>query len=470
MSINITRCLLTNILPAPGEQADRGIAAKASPHGSEQHFAAEKSLDITGWLAQNSAPMPTEALHSLGRGAPMSVEGFLPFYKPLIAREEISQLVEAIESGWLTTGPKTLEFEAAIARYVGSRFAVGVNSCTAAMHLALVAMGVGPGDAVITTPTTFPATANVIEHCGARPIFIDVEPDTLLLDTEALGAFLEAPQRQGVEPERIKAIIPVHFAGQPCDMDQIFTLASRYGFAVIEDAAHALGAEFHGHKVGGSYGLGFQGKWAVAFSFYATKNITAGEGGMLTTDDAELADQGAILRLHGISRDAWKRYQVAGYHHYEVLFPGYKYNMFDMQAALALPQLAHIDTWQARRQAYVEQYNQGFADLEELQPLRLKPDRRSSYHLHVVLADSTRLGFTRDELLNRIAAKGIGVGVHFRSLTVQKFYREKYGFKPGDHPVAEQASEQVLSLPLYPAMSEGDVDRVIHVVRKIIGA
>jgi dTDP-4-amino-4,6-dideoxygalactose transaminase len=396
-------------------------------------------------------------------------EPSLPFYKPLIAREEIVHLVEAVESGWLTTGPKTSEFETAIARYVGSQFAVGVNSCTAAMHLALVAMGIGPRDAVITSPITFPATANVIEHCGARPVFIDVEPETLLLDVAALETFLAAPERQGVDAGRVKAILPVHFAGQPCDMDKIFALASRYGLAVIEDSAHALGAEFQGWKVGSDYGLGFQGPWASCFSFYATKNITAGEGGMLTTNAPELLEQVAVLRLHGISRDAWKRYQVAGYQHYEVLFPGYKYNMFDLQAALALPQLAHIDEWQRRRQTYTDLYNQGLADIEGLRPIRVKPNRYSAYHLYVVMADRVRLGVSRDELLNRIAAAGIGVGVHFRSLTVQKFYREKYGFREGDFPVAERASEQVLSLPLYPAMHKSDVGRVIDTVHKVLG-
>lgn len=400
----------------------------------------------------------------------MAIEGSLPFYKPLIAREDIAQLVEAIESGWLTTGPKTLEFETAIARYVGAPFAVGVTSCTAAMHLALIAMGVGQGDVVITSPITFPATANVIEHCGARPVFIDVEPDTLLLDVAALEAFLATPQRQGVDGERVKAIIPVHFAGQPCDMDRVFALASQYGLAVIEDSAHALGAEFQGYKVGSNYGLGFHGEWASCFSFYATKNITAGEGGMLTTDSAELADQLTMLRLHGISRDAWKRYQVAGYQHYEVLFPGYKYNMFDLQASLALPQLVRIEDWQRRREAYSALYNQGFAGIDGLQPLQTKADRRSSYHLYVMMIDSAHLGLARDEILNRLAAEGIGIGVHFRSLTVQKFYREKYGFKRGDHPVAEKVSDQVLSLPLYPAMTEGDVERVIRAVRKVIGA
>jgi dTDP-4-amino-4,6-dideoxygalactose transaminase len=399
----------------------------------------------------------------------MTNEPSVPFYKPLIAREEIAQLVEAVESGWLTTGPKTLEFETAIARYVGAPFAVGVNSCTAAMHLALVAMGIGRGDAVITSPITFPATANVIEHCGARPVFIDVEPDTLLLDVAALEKFLAAPQRQGIDADRIKAILPVHFAGQPCDMDMIFDLASQYGLAVIEDSAHALGAEFQGGKVGSDYGLGFQGPWASCFSFYATKNITAGEGGMLTTNDPELVEQVAVLRLHGISRDAWKRYQVAGYQHYEVLFPGYKYNMFDLQAALVLPQLSHIDEWQRRRQTYTDLYNEGFAHIAGLQPLLVKPDRCSACHLYVVLADRARLGLPRDDLLNRLAAAGIGVGVHFRSLTVQKFYREKYGFQEGDFPVAERASEQVLSLPLYPAMHESDVERVIHTVYQVLG-
>jgi dTDP-4-amino-4,6-dideoxygalactose transaminase len=398
----------------------------------------------------------------------MVIEGSIPFYKPLISRDEIAQLVEAVESGWLTTGPKTLEFERAIASYVGAPFAVGVNSCTAAMHLALVAMGIGPGDVVLTSPITFPATANVIEHCGARPVFIDVEPETLLLDVAALEKFLAAPERKGVDTGSVKAILPVHLAGQPCDMDGIFALASQYGLAVIEDSAHALGAEFQGRRVGCDYGLGFQGPWASCFSFYATKNITAGEGGMLTSNDPELAEQVTVLRLHGISRDAWKRYQVAGYQHYEVLFPGYKYNMFDLQAALVLPQLAHIDDWQRRRETYTHLYTQGLGDIEGLQPLMVKSGRRSAYHLYIVRADSARLGVSRDELLDRIAAAGVGVGVHFRSLTVQKYYREKYGFQQGDFPVAERASEQVLSLPLYPAMHESDVERVIHTVRKVL--
>jgi dTDP-4-amino-4,6-dideoxygalactose transaminase len=398
----------------------------------------------------------------------MTIEPSIPFYKPLIAREEIAQLVEAVESGWLTTGPKTLEFETAIARYVGAPYAVGVNSCTAAMHLALVAMGIGPGDAVITSPITFPATANVIEHCGAQPVFIDVEPETLLLDAAALEKFLAAPRRRGIDTGTIKAIMPVHFAGQPCDMDTIFALASQYGLAVIEDSAHALGAEFYEGKVGSDYGLGFQGPWASCFSFYATKNITSGEGGMLTTNTPELMERVAVLRLHGISRDAWKRYQVDGYQHYEVLLPGYKYNMFDLQAALALPQLSHIDEWQRRRQTYTHLYNQGFADIKGLQLIQVKPGRCSACHLYVVRADSAQLGVSRDELLNRLAMAGIGVGVHFRSLTVQKYYREKYRFRLGDFPVAEKASDQVLSLPLYPAMRESDVERVIDTVRQVL--
>jgi dTDP-4-amino-4,6-dideoxygalactose transaminase len=206
------------------------------------------------------------------------MEPSIPFYKPLIAREEIAQLVEAIESGWLTTGPKTLEFEAAIARYVGSQFAVGVNSCTAAMHLALVAMGIGPGDVVITSPITCPATANVIEHCGARPMFIDVDPDTLLLDVAGLEEFLAAPERKGIDAAKIKAVLPVHLAGQPCDMDAVFVIASHYGLAVNEDAAHALGMEFQGSEVGGYYSLGFEWPWPSCSSFYTTKNVTAGGG------------------------------------------------------------------------------------------------------------------------------------------------------------------------------------------------
>jgi dTDP-4-amino-4,6-dideoxygalactose transaminase len=315
-----------------------------------------------------------------------------------------------------------------------------------------VALGVGEGDEVITTPITFPATANVIVHQRARPVFADVDPETLNIDPDKI--------EEKITP-KTKAIIPVHFAGHPCEMDKISEIARRYNLKVIEDAAHTIEAEYHGRKVGT---LGD----AAAFSFYATKNITTGEGGMLTTNDTEVADKVTILRLHGISRDAWKRYGFEGYKHWDTLYPGYKYNMFDLQAALGIQQLKKTDKFLQIRRKYVDMYDKAFKNIPEIKILGRKENIKHSHYLYVILVKSELLTADRDTIMNAIQAENIGIGIHFRALHLQTYYKNTYGFKLGDFPNAEYASDRVISLPLYPAMTEEDVADVIAAVKKVI--
>lgn len=377
---------------------------------------------------------------------------FLPFHRPLIGTEEEMEVVQTLRSGWITTGPRTQKFERAFADYIGCRHAIGLSSCTSGLHLALVALGVGEGDEVITTPITFPATANVIVHQRARPVFVDIDPKTLNIDPDKIG--------EKITP-KTKAIIPVHFAGHPCEMDRISEIAQRHNLKVIEDAAHALEAEYHGRKVGV---LGN----AAAFSFYATKNITTGEGGMLTTNDDELADLIEILRLHGISRDAWKRYGIEGYKHWDTLYPGYKYNMFDIQAAIGIHQLKKADQFLRIRRKYVEMYDRAFEKIPEIKIPGRKGNIKHSHYLYVIQVKTEDLTTDRDIIMNAIQAENIGIGIHFRALHLQPYYKDTYGFKPGDFPNAEYASDRVISLPLYPAMTEADVADVIKAVGRVI--
>lgn len=379
-------------------------------------------------------------------------ENFLSFHRPLIGVEEETEVVQTLRSGWITTGPRTQEFERAFADYIGCRHAIGLNSGTAGLHLALVTLGVGDGDEVITTPITFPATANVIVHQRARPVFADIDPETLNIDPDKI---------EGKITPKTKAIMPVHLAGHPCEMDRISEIARKYNLKVIEDAAHALEAEYHGKKVGV---LGD----AAAFSFYATKNITTGEGGMLTTDDDEIADMVNILRLHGISRDAWKRYGLEGYKHWDTLYPGYKYNMFDIQAAIGIHQLKKAGKFLQIRGKYAEMYDQAFAQIPEIKVPGRKENIKHSHYLYVIQVKTEDLTADRDIIMNAIQAENIGIGIHFRALHLQPYYKNTYGFKRGDFPNAEYASDRVISLPLYPAMTEADVADVIKAVSRVI--
>jgi len=388
------------------------------------------------------------ALH----GGPPVRQDFLPFHRPWIDEVAIKMVVEVLESGWLTKGPKTEAFEMAFQGYIGCRHAIGLNSCTAGLHLALVALGIGPGDEVITSPITFPATANVIVHQGARPVFADVEEGTLNLDPGRL--------EEKITP-RTKAIIPVHFAGHPSDMEAIMAIAKRHGLFVIEDAAHAIEAEDRGKKIGtiGHF---------TAFSFYATKNLTTGEGGMLTTEDDELAEKVHLLSLHGISRDAWKRYTPGGVHEWETLYPGYKYNMFDIQAALGLCQLKRLEEWWQIRRSYVQRYREALRGIPGVTLLEERPGIRHAYHLFVILLELERLKTDRRAIREALKAEGIGTGIHFSALHLHPYYRGTFGFRPGTLPVAERISDRVLSLPLYPKMTGKDVEDVIEALRKVI--
>jgi dTDP-4-amino-4,6-dideoxygalactose transaminase len=373
---------------------------------------------------------------------------FIMFHRPSLGAEEERAVLEVLRSGWLTTGPRTKSLEKRFAAYRGCRRAVGVNSCTAALHLALVALGVGAGDEVITTPITFASTVNVIIHCGATPVFCDVQADTLNMDPASLEA--------AITP-KTKAVIAVHFAGHPCDMDEIDAIVRPLGIPVVEDAAHSLEAEYKGRPAG-SLGV------AAGFSFYATKNVTSGEGGMLTTSDDRIAAEAEVLALHGISRDAWKRYADEGYRHWDIVAPGYKYNMFDIQAALVDTQLDRVDAFWERRRRLVERYDEAMVDLPGLYPLRRRDYVKASYHLYVVRV-RPESGRTRDQVMTTLQTQGVGVGVHFRAVHLHPYYRETFGFRPGMLPVAESNGETVLSLPLYPSLRDDQFERVVGACR-----
>ena len=394
--------------------------------------------------------------------APLAVDGgpplrqaFLPYHQPSLGVEEEASILDSIRSGWLTTGPKTKAFEHNVAAYVGAAHCVAVNSCTAALHLALEAVGVGPGDEVITSPLTFASTANVIVHRGAAPVFADVEADTFNLDPAAFEA--------AITP-RTKAVIPVHLFGQACDMDAINLIARRHSIAVIEDAAHAIGTEYKGVRIGGSGNL-------TAFSFYATKNITSGgEGGALTTNDAALAERLAIMSLHGISKDAWKRYSSSGYKHWDIIYPGYKYNMFDLQAAIALPQLEKIESFWERRVAIKKRFDAGLLGLDLLMTPAEREYGKHAYHLYPIVLRLDRLRADRDTIMNAIQAENVGIGIHFRAVHTHPYYMEQWGFRRGMFANAERYSDATISLPFYPKMSDADVEDVIAVVHKVLGA
>ena len=392
----------------------------------------------------------TETL-ALRGGSPVR-SSFLPFHQPLIDADDERAVIDTLRSGWLTTGPRTKSFETELAAYTGSRHCVAVNSCTAALHLALEAAGIGPGDEVITSPITFASTANVIVHRGARPVFVDVVPDTANIDPDAIGA--------AITP-KTKAVIPVDFAGHPAELDEIMEIGRAHGLAIIEDAAHAIGAEYMGRRVGGIADM-------TCFSFYATKNITSGEGGALTTNRPAWADRISVMALHGISRDAWKRYGAEGYRHWDIIAPGYKYNMFDVQAALLRSQFAKLETFHARRIALKHRLDAGLCDVPEITMLSERPSVKHAYHLYPIVVRTEMLRADRDTIMNAIQAENVGIGIHFRAVHLHPYYAETFGFGRGMCPHAEYYSDRTISLPLYPKMTDADADDVIAAVRKVV--
>lgn len=381
-------------------------------------------------------------------------EDFLVFGRPTIEDPEIREVVDTLRSGWLGTGPKVSRFEESFRQYVGCAHAIALNSCTAGLHLALDVLGVKPGDEVITTPLTFAATANVIVQRGARPVFVDVERDTMNIDPAGIEIAIT---------RRTRAIIPVHMTGRPCEMDRIVDVAKTHGLYVIEDAAHAIEAWDKGKKVGNIGHI-------TAFSFYATKNVTTGEGGMLTTNNDVWADEIRIKSLHGLSRDAWKRYSAEGFQPYEVLYPGYKYNMMDIQAALGIHQLARVEGNLRVREQYWQMYDEAFKSIPEITTpsKHLAPGSRHARHLYAILLDIDRLGITRNQFVDAMKKEKIGTGIHFVPLHLHKYYQETLGHRKGDFPNAEWIGERTVSLPLSPKLTMNDVTDVIRAVRRVL--
>jgi dTDP-4-amino-4,6-dideoxygalactose transaminase len=377
---------------------------------------------------------------------------FLPFFRPSIGDEERGEILDTLRSDWLTTGPKTRRFEEAFAEYVGARHAVATSSCTAGLHLALVACGIGDGDEVVVPSLTFCATANVAVHQRARPVFVDVDEASYTMDA---GAFERA-----ITP-RTKAVIPVDYGGQVCDMTRINEIAAAHGITVIEDAAHSVGAALNGVRVGRLARL-------TSFSFYATKNLTTGEGGMVTTDDGELAGRIRVLGLHGISADAWKRYSKEGSWFYEVLWPGYKYNMTDIQASLGLHQLAKLEQFTERRTWLARQYSDAFADLPEIVTPIVRPGVHHAWHLYPIRVLRGRLRLDRAEFIAAMASRGIGASVHFIPVHLHPYYRDTWGCRRGDLPVTERVFDELVSLPLFPSMTGGELAKVIDVIRELV--
>ncbi len=390
-------------------------------------------------------------------GVPIrSRDDFIVFGQPEIEQDEIDEVVGCLERRWLGSGPLVSRFEDEFGAYKGGGHAVAVNSCTAALHLAVLAVlgGREPGSEVIVPDLTFCATVNAVIHAGGTPVPVDCDPRTLNLTPEGIEA--------AITP-RTAAIVVVHFAGRACEMDPIREIASRHGLAVIEDCAHAIETEYHGRKAGTIGDVG-------CFSFYVTKNVVTGEGGMILTSDAELAAEAKILALHGMSQDAWKRFSDAGYKHYQVVGAGFKYNMMDLQAAIGIHQLRRVEVaWKRRREVW-NRYQEAFADLPCDLPLEPAPGTRHGYHLYTPLLRTDELRVSRDWVLEALTEEGIGVGVHYVPLHLHPFYQSEYGWRSGQFPVAQQVGARTLSLPLSPALGPRDVDDVIRAFRRVLAA
>jgi len=416
---------------------------------------------------------------------------FLPFALPDLGPREFEQVREVLESGWLTTGAKTRQLEKEFAEYIGAAHAIAVNSCTAALHLALESVGVKSGDFVLTTPYTFAASAEVIRYFDAIPVFVDIRPDTFNLDPSKLNDTISDLQQsinKGTTPQlrsvqkalsarrdragSIRAIIPVHFGGQPCDVDSIYATASQHGLAYIEDAAHALPSRYHGKLIGSP--MEGSAKTLSCFSFYATKSMTTGEGGMITTEDEELADRCRVMCLHGISKDAWKRYTAEGSWYYEIIAAGFKYNLTDLASALGLAQLSRLDEMWERRKQIAAMYMKAFSSSKELELPTVLEDCQHAWHLfslrfHNEFFDTNEpVGSFRKRFIEDMKERNIGTSVHFIPLHIHPYYRDTYGYEAEDFPIAYGQYQRVVSLPIYSRMSDEDVQDVIDAVGEIV--
>jgi dTDP-4-amino-4,6-dideoxygalactose transaminase len=378
---------------------------------------------------------------------------FLVFGAPQIEQAEIDEVVHSIKSGWLGTGPKVARFEEDFKAYKGASHAAAVYSCTAALHLAMLASGMGEGDEVITTPMTFCASVNAIIHTGATPVLADVDPCTMNIDPARVA--------EKITP-RTKAIMPVHFAGRACDMDALMALAKQHNLMVIEDCAHAIETEYHGKKVGlfGEFGC---------FSFYVTKNVITGEGGMVLTKDEAHAARIKVLALHGMSKDAWKRFSDSGWVHYQVIEAGFKYNMMDIQAAIGIHQLKRVEKNWLRRQEIWQRYNEAFQALPIGIPTSPEPNTRHAYHLYTIMVDEKKCGIARDAFLSAIQAQGIGVGVHYVSIPEHPYYQHAFAWRPEQYPHAARIGRETVSLPIGPKLTDHDVADVVEAVKRVLG-
>lgn len=380
---------------------------------------------------------------------------FLPFSRPTVDEDAIADVTACLRSGWLTTGPKTIEFEKMFQEYTGSKYAVAVNSATAGLHLALLAFGIGKGDEVITSPMTFVATVNTIIFAGATPVLADIDQKTLNILPQNI--------EKKITP-KTKAIIPVHFAGRPCDMSAIETIAKKHNLLIIEDAAHAIGAKWQGKKIGLA-----GAKKATVFSFHPTKNITTGEGGMICLDDEEAAEKLYILRQHGMSKGAWNRYAAKGKAHYDVIMPGLKYNMMDIQAVIGISQLKRLDKFNARRAQIAARYNEAFKNTAGIMiPAPVTQGDTHCWHIYSPLLDTDKLTITRDEFMKLMGAQNIGTALHYLAVHEFSYYQKTYGWKEGDFPAAEYVAKRIVSLPLFTAMTDEDVEEVILTVKEIL--
>lgn len=392
-----------------------------------------------------------DGLPAIEGGKPVR-DKFLVFGSPLIGKDEIKEVVHSLKTGWIGTGPKVEKFESLIRNYTGAKYALAVNSATAGLHLSLVVLGIGSGDEVITTPMTFCSSANVIEHVGAKPVFADVEVASMNIDPDQIEKKIS---------KRTKAILPVHMAGRPCNMSKIMRIAKKHNLKVIEDAAHAIGAEYKGKKIGVIGDL-------TSFSFYVTKNLITGEGGMVTTNSQKLAELIKIYALHGMSKDAWKRYTDEGFKHYQVEVPGYKYNMMDLQAALGIHQFYKFEKMQNRRKEIWSIYNQAFKGLPLILPSDPEPNTVHALHLYTILVDNDKLKTGRDNIQNALHAENIGVGIHFTAVHMHHFYKNKYKYKRGDFPNTEFISDRTISLPFSAKLTNKDINDVIRAVKKTL--
>ena len=378
---------------------------------------------------------------------------FIPYNLPDFTEKEIAEVTDTLKSGWVAKGPRTVEFEKRFAEYVGARHAVAMNSCTAALHVALLSAGIGPGDEVITTPMTFASTASTVIHTGATPVFADIDYRTGCIDPDEIEKKVT---------KKTKAIVPVHYSGQVCDLDRIYRIADKYGLFVSEDAAHALWSRYKGQLIGNRL------KGTAAYSFYATKNLTTGEGGMLVTDDDGIDARARIWAGQGMSHNAWNRYAKGGAWRYDICEPGFKYNMFDIQAALGLVQLSRMEEMQALRLKIAEKYQREFGKIDAVEPPFVPDYTTHCWHLYVLRIRPELLTIDRDRFITELNERNVGTSVHFIPVTDMSAYTKRFGFRPGDFPNTEKHFERIISLPLYPTLTDEQSDYVVAAVRDIV--